>query len=81
MKYLGMLGAVAIIYWIFARETPIASVTQAMTQTEIAPAVSTAGPARQPTPAPAPGSGLRRPMDRTRATLDAVRARNGGGEF
>ena len=80
MKYLAMLGAVAIIYWIFARETPIAAVTQAMTQTEIAPAPTAPG-IRQPTPAPPAGSGLRRPMDRTRSTLDAVRARNGAGEF
>ncbi len=78
MKYLALLVGVAIIYLIFIKQSPVASVTEAITQTEITPTVSGAPTA---TPAPVSGSGLRRPFDRTHAALDAVRARNGASEF
>jgi hypothetical protein len=80
MKYLALLVGVAIIYLVFVKQGPIASVTEAVAQTEITPAATT--PSTAPaTPAPVSGSGLRRPLDRTHAALDAVRARNGAGEF
>ena len=87
MKYLALLGALAIIYILFKQLNPVASVQEAVTQTEITPTVPAVAPAtRAPvptvTPAPAPSTtGLRAPITRTRSALDAVRKRNGDGEF
>lgn len=77
MKYLALLAAVAVIYFVLARETPLDRVQEAVTQTEAAPLIQ--GP-REPAP-PATGTALKRPLDRTHQVLDAVQARNGDGEF
>ncbi len=72
MRLITLLAAVAIIGFLFTRQhSPVASVQEAVAQTESAPA---------PSPAPA-ASALKRPLDRTHAALDAVKKRNGHGEF
>ncbi len=76
MKYLGLLIALAIIYFILARESPVDQVKEAIVQTEAAP-LTQGGPA----PAPTTGTALRQPLDRTHAVLEKVKARNGDGEF
>lgn len=77
MKYLGLLAAVVIIYFVLARETPVEQVKEAIVQSEAAPLLQ-GGPA--PAPATA-GSTLKRPLDRTQEVLDRVKERNGDGEF
>jgi hypothetical protein len=82
MKYLALLGALAAIYIIFSKQaSPIASVKEAVAQTEITETAPAASGKPAATPAPSPGTGLRAPITRTRAALDAVRKRNGTGEF
>jgi hypothetical protein len=76
MKYLGLLAALVIIYFILARETPVAQVKEAIAQTEAAPLTTGS---REP--APSAGSSLKRPLDRTHEVLETVKARNGDGEF
>ena len=77
MKYLFLLAAVAVVYFVLARNTPVDSVKEAVTQSEAAPL--TAGP-REPAP-PAATSSLKAPLDRTHTVLEQVKARNGAGEF
>jgi hypothetical protein len=76
MKYLALLAAVAVIYFILARESPLDQVQEAVTQAEAAPL--TQGPRD---PAPASSTALRRPLDRTHQVLETVKTRNGDGEF
>ena len=77
MKYLFLLAIIAIVYFVLARNTPVNSVKEAITQSEAAPL--TTGP-REPA-APAASSSLKAPLDRTHAVLEQVKARNGTGEF
>ena len=77
MKYLFLLAVVAVVYFVLARNTPVSSVTEAITASEAAPL--TTGP-REPA-APAATSALKAPLDRTHAALDQVRQRNGAAEF
>jgi hypothetical protein len=90
MKYLALLAVLVVIYMVFLRASPMNSVKEAMDQTEMT-TLST-GPKAAPAPAttatstsaPAPAkntTGLRAPITRTHAALDAVKARNGDGEF
>jgi hypothetical protein len=79
MKYLLLLGGVAIIYFVLVRNAPVASVKEAITASEVAPL--TTGP-RAAAPVPgAPTTSLKSPIDRTHAALDQVKSRNGDGEF
>ena len=77
MKYLFLLAAVAVVYLVLARNSPVAAVQEAVTASEAAPL--TTGP-REPA-APAATSSLKAPLDRTHAVLEQVKARNGAGEF
>ena len=77
MKYLFLLAAVAVVYFVLARNSPVAAVQEAVTASEAAP-LST-GP-REPA-APAATSALKAPLDRTHAVLEQVKQRNGAGEF
>ena len=77
MKYLFLLAAVAVVYLVLARNSPVAAVQEAVAASEAAPL--TTGP-REPA-APAATSGLKAPLDRTHAVLEQVKARNGAGEF
>ena len=77
MKYLFLLAAVAVVYFVLARNTPVHSVKEAVIQSEAAPL--TTGP-REPA-APAATNSLKAPLDRTHAALEQVRKRNGDGEF
>ena len=77
MKYLFLLAAVAVVYFVLARNTPVNSVKEAVIASEAAPL--TTGP-REPAP-PAATNALKAPLDRTHAVLDQAKARNGAGEF
>ena len=77
MKYLFLLAAVAVVYFVLARNSPVTAVTEAVTASEAAPL--TTGP-REPA-APAATSSLKAPLDRTHTVLEQVKARNGAGEF
>jgi len=77
MKYLFLVGAVFVIYYVFIRETPVVQVTEALAQTEVQPLLS-GNPAPVAMPA---GSGMKRPIDRTRQVLGEVEQRNGAGQF
>ena len=77
MKYLFLLAAVAVVYLVLARNSPVAAVQEAVTASEAAPL--TTGP-REPA-APAATGSLKAPLDRTHAVLEQVKARNGAGEF
>lgn len=77
MKYLVIVAAVALACFILARNTPVKSVTAAVTAGEAAPL--TTGP-REPA-APAPTNALKAPLDRTHDALEKVKTRNGDGEF
>lgn len=77
MKYLALIGVVAVIYVVFIRVSPVKEVSDAVTQTEAAPLVSPARPAEA---APVSNS-IKRPLNRTHQVLDQVRGRNGNGEF
>jgi hypothetical protein len=76
MKYLGVLIVLVIISLFLTRQAPVASVKEAIVQSEAAP-LSEGG--REP--APPAGSSLKQPFDRTHAALEKVKARNGDGEF
>ena len=76
MKYVFLLAAVAVIYFVLIRNAPVAPVVEAVTQNEVVPLTTGARPA------PPPASNfLKRPLDRTHAVLDQVKQRNGKGEF
>lgn len=75
MKYLFLLGAAAVIYFVLARQAPIAPVVAAVKQTEVAP-LTTGG--RDVKPAT---TAFKRPLDRTHEALEKVKTRNGNGEF
>ena len=77
MKYLFLLAAVAVVYFVLARNSPVTAVQEAVTASEAAPL--TTGP-REPAP-PAATSSLKAPLDRTHTVLEQVKARNGAGEF
>lgn len=89
MKYLALLAVLVVIYMVFLRASPVNSVKEAMDQTEMnslstGPRAAATAPAtaRGPAPAATPNTtGLRAPITRTHAALDAVKARNGAGEF
>jgi len=76
MKYLALLAVLVVIYLVLARNSPVEQVKDAVAQSEAAPLTQGA---REPQPAA--GSALKRPIDRTHAVLDQVKARNGDGEF
>jgi hypothetical protein len=90
MKYLALLAVLVVIYMVFLRASPVNSVKEAMDQTEMnalstGPRAAATAPATVRGPAPAAATpnttGLRAPITRTHAALDAVKARNGAGEF
>ncbi len=85
MRFIALLIVVAIIYLAWSRRGPVTSVDNAMKEAD---AVAETAPARNPatvyppkakTAQPAqpaqPSSGLRRPIDRTRAVMDQVQQR------
>ena len=76
MKYVSLLLGLALIYYIIARNSPVAEVTKEMAAPEVAPLTS--GPRETNAPA---HTALKQPIDRTRAVLDQVKQRNGNGEF
>jgi hypothetical protein len=84
MRFVALLVVVAIIYVAWSRRSPVASTAEAMKEADAVagptPAMKTYYP---PTAAPAPAtsSGLRAPIDRTRAVLDQAKQRNSKGEF
>ena len=77
MKYLFLLAAVAVVYFVLARNTPVSSVKEALAASEAAPLTTGS---REPA-APAATSALTAPLDRTHAALEQVKQRNGAGEF
>jgi len=83
MKYIFLLATVAVIYFFWARQAPVAPVVAEITQQEAGPL--TTGPRNPPaaaTPAPAERTNsLKRPIDRTREVLNQVKQRNAAGEF
>jgi hypothetical protein len=81
MKLVALLAAIAIIGFVFTRQSsPVASVERSVAEADAA-----APPSPAPSPSPAPTApattALKRPIDRTHAALDAVKKRNGNGEF
>jgi hypothetical protein len=87
MKYLGILGALAIIYLVVAqmgstnsgvKSSVAESIAEADKVNPVAKPATAAAPAA--TPAPAQTS-LRAPIDRARALNGIVKQRNGAGEF
>ncbi len=76
MKYLSVLGALVIICILLTRHSPVSGVQQA-----VAEADAIAPPATAPAPSPSAGTALKQPIDRTKAVLQQVKARNGDGEF
>ena len=75
MKYLWLIGAVAIVYFVLARQAPVAAVQQSVTASEVRP-LTTGG--REVAPAT---TAFKRPLDRTHEVLEAAKKRNGTGEF
>ncbi len=77
MKYLALLGALVVICLVLTRQSsPVAGVQQSMAEADaIAP------PSIAPAPSPTAGAALKQPIDRTKAVLEQVKARNGEGEF
>ena len=65
MKYVFLLGAVALVYVVLIRQSPLAQVKQTATQVDSADS----------------GVNLKRPINRTHEVLDQVKKRNGNGEF
>jgi hypothetical protein len=65
MKYVYLLAAVALVYFILIRHSPVAKVTDAITHPESADTTIN----------------LKRPIDRTNEVLEQVKSRNGNGEF
>jgi hypothetical protein len=76
MKYLSLMAIVGVVYFVIARQAPVTEVKQVVAQTEAAPL--TLGSREPVLPAT---SSLKRPIARTTAVLDQVKARNGDGEF
>ncbi len=76
MKYILLLLGVAVIYLVLVRSSPVKEVAQTMASPEVAPL--TTGPKEIAAPS---GTALKQPIDRTRAVLEQVKARNGNGEF
>ena len=74
MKYLAILAAIAAAYFLLARDLPVEPVKQAIVQSEAAPLT-------QGGRTPDGVTALKRPLDRTQAVLEQVKARNGDGEF
>ena len=77
MKYLFIVAAVAIICFVFARNTPVKSVTEAVTASAAAPLTADS---REPAP-PARTNILKAPLDRTHAVLEDAKRRHGAAEF
>jgi hypothetical protein len=75
MKYLWLIGAVAIVYFVLARQTPVAAVKQSVSASEVRPLTTGSREAAPATTA------FKRPFDRTHEALDAAKKRNGTGEF
>ncbi len=65
MKYLLLLGAAAVIYFVLARHTPIAPVVEAVKQAEVAPLTTGDRNVKPATTA------FKRPFDRTHEALAA----------
>jgi hypothetical protein len=85
MRFVALLVVVAIIYAVWSHRVRTGSVTEAMKEADAVAAqpvaqATTIRPAASAQPASSP-SGLRAPMDRTRAVLNQVRQRNGDGDF
>lgn len=82
MRFVALLVVLAIIYVAWSRRGPVTSVDEAMKEAD---AVAEATPRHPPTAFPPkaaaaaspgqPSSGLRRPIDRTRAVMDQVQQR------
>jgi hypothetical protein len=94
MKFLSLVAVVAIVYFVYGKRLAPdnnQSVNHAMSEfdkTAPANAGSTAASGAQASGAPTQTSAqpqstsnIRRPIDRTRAVLEQVKARNGNGEF
>ena len=75
MKYLWLIAAVAIVYFVLARQAPVTAVQQSISPSEVAP--WTTG-SREVVPAK---TAFKRPFDRTHEALHVVEKRNGTGEF
>ena len=90
MRFLGLIAVVAIVYFAYGKRLAPdgnQSVNNAMSEFDkTVPAnsgnagTSTSTPASS-VPAPQSTSSVRRPIDRTRAVLEQVKARNGDGQF
>ena len=65
MKYLLLLGAAAVIYFVLARHTPVAPVVEAVKQAEVAPLTTGDRNVKPATTA------FKRPFDRTHEALAA----------
>lgn len=65
MKYVFLLAAVAIVYFVLAHHAPVSKVKDAVAHPESADS----------------GFNLKRPIDRTNEVLNQVKSRNGNGEF
>jgi len=65
MKYVFLLGGVAIVYFVLIRHAPISQVKEAIVHPEAADT----------------RINVARPINRTNEVLDQVKTRNGDGEF
>jgi hypothetical protein len=86
MRYVALLIVVAIIYFAWSRRGPVTSVDSAMKEADAVAATATPYPATvyppaQPAQTGQPSSGLRRPIDRTRAVMDQVNQRAAESSF
>ncbi len=77
MRIIFLLIVVFGVYYYFSRQAPVEKVVQEVTATEVAPLVT--GP--KATGEAVKKSGYGRQVQRARTTLEAVKARNGDGEF
>ena len=81
---MSLLLGVALIYFIFVRNSHVDPVVKEVTASGAAPL--TTGPretaaASRSAAGQAAHDALKQPLDRTRAVLDQVKQRNGNGEF
>ncbi len=79
MRLIGIIIVVAIIYIAYGKQNQQGGVNArvAAAQAEAAQVMPAQPQAQQPAPAAAPqGSGVRAPIDRTRAVMDLVKSRN-----
>ncbi|HEX8311393.1 MAG TPA: hypothetical protein VF614_08760 [Chthoniobacteraceae bacterium] len=76
MKYLFLLATLVVGYYLLSRDTPVTAVTETLAETKAAPNISATASGTT-----SPSNALKRPLDRTNATLDQVKQRNGAGEF